>query len=132
MQPATVIACKLADLQARCDERGYTLESALPCIVERSGDDIRVDTHHPAYPRRPQTVGSATKLKNFAKSTVKHVASGLPRSSDAEVERRFSICSACDQFTGKTCKACGCTITTDPVLIGKLQWAGERCPLKKW
>lgn len=51
-----MIRCRLADLEARCAERGYTLDEAMPCVVERDGDSILVDPSHPAYPR-PRDVG---------------------------------------------------------------------------
>lgn len=37
--------------EARCRERGYTLEQVRPCIVSENGDRITVDETHPAYPR---------------------------------------------------------------------------------
>lgn len=43
-----------------------------------------------------------------------------------EQERRISICKSCEQFTGKTCKLCGCFIRL------KARLETEHCPIKKW
>lgn len=59
---------------ARCRERGYTLEEVRACIVSEDGDTITVDETHPAYPRTPRhipqpdpvpTEGAGTYLKAF-------------------------------------------------------------------
>jgi len=46
-----MIRCHLRHLEARCRERGYTLEQVRPCIVTQDGDQITVDETHPSYPR---------------------------------------------------------------------------------
>ena len=38
-------------LEARCRERGYTLDEVLPCVVSQDGDEWAIDVDHPAYPR---------------------------------------------------------------------------------
>jgi len=40
--------------EARCVDRGYTLDEVRPCIVGEDGDTITVDEKHPAYPRAKQ------------------------------------------------------------------------------
>lgn len=37
--------------EARCRQRGYTLDEVRGCIVSEDGDCITVDETHPAYPR---------------------------------------------------------------------------------
>lgn len=61
--------------EARCRERGYTLDEVRPCIVAEDGDSITVDETHAAYPRErkagkeaPQpapTSGPGTELKKL-------------------------------------------------------------------
>lgn len=46
-----MITCKKLHLVARCQERGYTLEEVMPCVVGQNGDDWTIDVDHPAYPR---------------------------------------------------------------------------------
>jgi len=52
-----MIRCHLSHLQARCRQRGYTLEEVRPCIVSQDGDQITVDETHPAYPRAKPGLG---------------------------------------------------------------------------
>ena len=52
-----MIRCRLHHLEARCRERGYTLEQVRACIVSQDGDTITVDETHPAYPRAKPGLG---------------------------------------------------------------------------
>ena len=52
-----MIRCQRHHLEARCRERGYTLEQVRPCIVSEDGDQITVDETHPAYPRAKAGLG---------------------------------------------------------------------------
>jgi hypothetical protein len=127
-----MIRCRLHHLEQRCRQRGYTLEQVRPCIVSRDGDQITVDETHPAYPRAKPGVSLITKAANFAASAAKHVAAGMPRATDEEVARRFSICQACEHFDGKACRKCGCPVVRERQFISKLSWANESCPVGKW
>ena len=49
-----MITCDIYYLEARCRERGYTLDEVRPCIVSKDGDKITVDVDHPAYPKTPK------------------------------------------------------------------------------
>jgi hypothetical protein len=42
---------------ARCRERGYTLDEVRPCIVSEDGETITVDETHAAYPRARTGLG---------------------------------------------------------------------------
>ena len=42
--------CHRKFLEARCRERGYTLDEVMPCVVSQDGDEWKVDVNHPAYP----------------------------------------------------------------------------------
>jgi len=61
-QSAAVITCQLSHLEARCRERGYTLEEVRACIVSEDGDQITVDETHQAY---PSPRGPGTELKKL-------------------------------------------------------------------
>jgi hypothetical protein len=52
-----MITCRLLHLEARCRQRGYTLEEVRPCIVSQDGDSLAVDETHPAYPRAKPGLG---------------------------------------------------------------------------
>jgi hypothetical protein len=49
-----VIVSSKQRLQARCRERGYTLNEVMPCVVSQVGDQWTIDVEHPAYPRQPK------------------------------------------------------------------------------
>jgi len=49
-----MISCHRSHLDARCRERGYTLEEVMPCVVSQDGDEWTIDVDHPAYPRHPK------------------------------------------------------------------------------
>lgn len=51
-----MIRCKLHHLEARCRERGYTLDDVRQCIVSQDGDALTVDELHPAFPRSSKPV----------------------------------------------------------------------------
>lgn len=46
--------CNRAFIEARCHERGYTLDEVMPCVVAQDGDEWTIDVDHPAYPRTPK------------------------------------------------------------------------------
>jgi hypothetical protein len=56
-----MIRCRLHHLEARCRQRGYTLEQVLPCIVSQDGDRLVVDETHQAYPRAKPGLGDMVK-----------------------------------------------------------------------
>ena len=119
-----------SQFEARCRQRGTTLDAVRPCIVAEDGDRITVDETHPAYPRA--TVSLVQQARNFAASAAAHVAAGMPQASDAERERRFAICQGCEFFDGKACSQCGCPVVREKRWLSKLSWAGESCPVGKW
>jgi hypothetical protein len=128
-----MITGRRSSFEARCRERGYTLDEVRPCIVSQDGDRITVDVDHPAYPRRRKPgVSLLTKARNFAASTAAHVAAGMPQASEEEVARRFAICETCEHFDGKACRQCGCAVVRERKFLSKLSWANEKCPVDKW
>jgi hypothetical protein len=66
-----MITCHRSNLEARCVERGYTLDEVMPCVVAQDGDEWTIDTESEFYPRvsrLPQpapapTNGPGTELK---------------------------------------------------------------------
>jgi hypothetical protein len=49
-----VIACRRAHLEARCRERGYTLNEVMACVISQDGHEWKIDVEHAAYPRHPK------------------------------------------------------------------------------
>jgi len=70
-----MITCHRSNLEARCTERGYTLDEVMPCVVSQDGDEWTIDVDHPAYPRvsrMPEpapipTSGPGTELSKLLK-----------------------------------------------------------------
>lgn len=62
-----MITCHRKHLEARCRERGYTLDEVMPCVVAQDGDQWTIDVDHPAYPRTAKEIppGVGTKLKKL-------------------------------------------------------------------
>jgi hypothetical protein len=65
-----MITCPKSYLEARCRERGYTLDEVRGCIVSEDGASVTVDIEHPTYPHFPKAVtasavsgGPGTELK---------------------------------------------------------------------
>lgn len=118
--------------EARCRERGYTLDDVRACIVSEDGDTITVDETHEAYPRAKPGPSFFQKAVNFAAAAAKHVAAGAPMASDEEIARRFAICQGCEFFDGKACAKCGCPVNRERAYLSKLSWADQSCPVGKW
>lgn len=126
-----MIRCRRQHLEARCRQRGYTLDEVRPCIVAEDGDTITVDETHPAYPRA-KPVSLLQKATNFAASAAAHVAAGMPQASQEQIDGRFAVCQGCEHFDGKACRLCGCPVVREKAFLSKLSWAGEKCPAGKW
>ena len=95
----------------------------------------RAPPDEPGHWTPPPIVAPPSLLQaaaNFASSAARHIAAGMPRASEEEVARRFSICQACEHYDGKACRQCGCPIVREEQFVSKLSWANESCPVGKW
>lgn len=63
-----MIVCDKIHLLARCEQRGYTLDEVMPCVVAQDGDEWTIDVDHPAYPRVPKPGFVPTQLDLTAPS----------------------------------------------------------------
>lgn len=75
-----------------------------------------------------------TRILTFIKSLIFHIYSGLPKSTQEEINARYNICLSCDSFDNKNsqCLECGCNISNKSIFLNKLAWADQKCPLDKW
>jgi hypothetical protein len=62
---------------------------------------------------------------HYAKGAVK-AAKALTKPETPESQARLGVCKGCDQWTGKSCKICGCFVSL------KVRIPEEKCPLGKW
>lgn len=46
--------CDRSFLEARCRERGYSLDEVMPCVVAQDGDQWTIDIESEFYPRTPR------------------------------------------------------------------------------
>lgn len=92
--------------EARCRERGYTLEQVRPCVVSEDGDAITVDETHPAYPHARPASGPGTELKRLLArigitATPNCSCNARARAMDANEDREPGWCEAhLDEIVG--------------------------------
>lgn len=74
------------------------------------------------------------RIKTFSKSLLFHIYSGFPKSTQEEIEYRYSVCSSCDLFHREMqqCLSCGCNINKKKIFMNKLAWADQSCPIGRW
>ena len=52
--------------------------------------------------------------------------------SQEDIDKRLSICHACEFYQNNTCLKCGCSLSRDRVFMNKLYWPDQSCPMGKW
>lgn len=79
-------------------------------------------------------MSTLTRIKNFLRALWFHIGAGLPKSTQAEINKRFDVCQKCEMFDNKSsqCLVCGCNLSTKKVFLNKLAWSDQKCPLNKW
>jgi hypothetical protein len=75
-----------------------------------------------------------SRIVAFSKSLLFHIYSGFPKSSQDQINYRFSICNSCEYYdaNSRQCMVCGCNISTKKIFMNKLAWADQKCPIDKW
>ena len=64
----------------------------------------------------------------FARALAGHVANGMPKSSQEQIDQRFAICKQCQHFSGQSCRVCNCGVNAKQYLLNKLYWKDQHCP----
>ena len=74
------------------------------------------------------------RIRLFLKSLFWHISRGMPKSSQALINYRFSICQNCPEYDykHKECSICGCNINNKKQFMNKLAWKDQNCPINKW
>ena len=67
--------------------------------------------------------GVCGKARAAGAEALKWASQGFPI---ADFQKRLSSCRACEHFSGRICKACGCLIFV------KARMETAACPLGKW
>lgn len=75
-----------------------------------------------------------SKIIRFIKSLWFHVYAGLPKSTQQQIDDRWSICNSCEYMdkVNSQCKLCGCNLSNKRIFMNKLAWADQHCPADKW
>lgn len=128
------VPVKLSAVRAVAKDRpaGYVEEVLAAGEVRDDRVYIPVEIYNALKARYAPKVSLLEKAKNFAKAAVQHVAAGMPRASEEEIERRFAICRGCEFYKNSACTKCGCPISRERKFVSKLAWADQSCPVGKW
>ncbi len=96
-----------------------------PAAVEFEAWLPRALSRGRVYPVGP---GMVSKVRNFLKSSVKHVRNGRRKATKETREWRLAICKGCRLFNRGRCRhpRCGCSLRR------KIAWASESCPIGMW
>lgn len=74
------------------------------------------------------------RIFRFVKSLILHIFRGSPKSNQLLIDTRYKICTECEFFKQQQsiCLLCGCNINQQRILMNKLAWADQKCPIDKW
>ena len=75
---------------------------------------------------KKQNVSKERRSVSWAASGAVKAAKALTMPETPESQARLGVCKGCDQWTGKSCKVCGCFVNL------KVKIPEEKCPLGKW
>ena len=80
-----------------------------------------------------QNMVNAQVTQTPVKRNIKWAASGAAKAAKAltmpeteESKARLEVCKGCEEWTGKSCKVCGCFVSL------KVKIPEEKCPKGKW
>ncbi len=59
-----MITCHRKHLEARCRQRDYELADVMGCVVEQNGDQWTIDTEHPKYAHKRNTLLTIKSTKS--------------------------------------------------------------------
>ncbi len=101
-------------------------------LAEEKLQEIKTGETPESYTPPPKSEEMPSLMKqgmNFLKAGVKHVAGGMKKASQEEIDRRLGICKGCPFFVdgdAPRCTKCGCHMNL------KARWETAHCPIQKW
>jgi hypothetical protein len=102
-------------------------------VIEENPNKSNLVTYLPGLLRIIQFLRHPKLQVNRVKRDFKWFANGAMKAAKAatlpetpESQARLEVCKGCDQWTGKSCKVCGCFVSL------KVKIPEEKCPLGKW
>lgn len=129
--PVTEAACKVC--------LGCPMPKSLNRVTVSIGM-ARLRTENPeTYERKtPESiqylvdVGAGEAVKRYVQSTTEWVQAGRPSRTDDEVLAILKVCGGCEEWTGHSCKICGCEINDSTGWTNKARRTTEHCPKGNW
>lgn len=107
---------------ARCEHRVVSGIAQMPTIRQTEQQAL-VSTVQPAV--TPPTPERRLGFKHYLSALPKIATAAVTLESDMS-RRRLEICKTCENWTGRTCKVCGCYTAM------KVRLPAEACPIGKW
>lgn len=74
------------------------------------------------------------KVLRFTKALYFHIGYGLPKCTQEQINKRYSICLDCEFYDiyNSQCLQCGCNVGVKKKFLNKLAWSDQECPINKW
>lgn len=98
------------------------VEIAVREAVEAWRDTIATNAQHIPFASRPLS----ERFKAAIAAVPKILRATMNQPNTPLALARLKICGQCEQWTGRTCKICGCSTSL------KVRLPDEKCPLGKW
>jgi hypothetical protein len=73
-----------------------------------------------------ETKGQTKRSISWAAKGAVNAAKALTKPETPESQARLGVCKGCEEWTGKSCKVCGCFVSL------KVRIPEEKCPKGKW
>ena len=127
---------KVFDLLADCGstekDRNLAFREAMKHGTNKMIATLKAEMEAKKNPK-PEPRSLSEKIDGYEKEHEEWVKAGKPTRNRRRRAQLYNICAMCENYTGKTCKICGCMINLTPGL-NKLYWATTKCPLDppKW
>lgn len=87
------------------------------------------------------SISITRKIINFVKALANHIKTGMKKSPQSLINKRYSICLGCEHYSfvknssdgiKGQCNKCGCNLSDKKIFLNKLAWKDQQCPIKKW
>lgn len=134
-----------ADKKNRClTIENIAEENVIYRLAEFVGIRVPKEAHFPPLGHRtppgffsslPNPGGFIERGERFLQARARWIKAGRPTRTMEQIAKVYDeVCQPCFAFDNDSCGVCGCRLKRDTLLINKLAWATEKCPLDppKW
>lgn len=130
--PVTEAACKVCLGCSRPKEFNRVTVSLGQGKLMRDSFELAKHKEPESLQYLHESIGIAEGVKRYVDSTTQWVKEGRPERTDDEVKAVLKICRACDDWSGHSCKLCGCEINESNGWTNKARRTTEHCPKGHW